>query len=620
MRLDEAVDLGLPDALSAATSPWLSDTDPGIWLIRRLEVGMDINVAWERNVLIRAWAMQIARALHAALQDGGDGQTVLWFPNRAAYLARFLVDAAAGWAWGKWYYESFEGLRLLPTSAVLRTAICEEPAVGQAALLQLTADELQKVLRALTVQDMRRILEGLAENAPASEELRCFQAVWAVWPTLPGVSFSAGEEWRSALRLYLAVRLAQADIDGLPLLMAVLALLRLALLLAGSPIPRGRALLAALTGGDMASVYLATGPGDAEILAPLLRCPASWLQEVGQMLLARPPSEMVDEAAMPPARRYTQFGGIFLLLPLLDELPLAEATHGWPDPEEVSAAMLVRFLLLIKCCGQSHAHSAFDDPLVRDVMAIPPSLSPAVLANWSACMPPGSIGAFLDLLASWQSERGTVLGETLVLAHVTARRTPLAVLLDGERGVWLCVDRHRSHRLEHFLKFVRSGLSLGTWEGTIVLSDPAFIAALHTAFPGLKVVSLLDAVSVAVEDNSPLGAILARLDKLPGDLAYLSCPRSFGLSHVLDHALSVAAQGVMRAFAWRLPGFAGSNLPYLYSNFLDCVGSLEEEPARRVVRLGRPPLHLVLSMTGTARGAYRVSWLDERPLALFPEG
>ena len=122
------------------------------------------------------------------------------------------------------------------------------------------------------------------------------------------------------------------------------------------------------------------------------------------------------------------------------------------------------------------------------------------------------------------------------------------------------------------------------------------------------------------EEDEQMAEILARLDKLPADLSYLSLPQSFGLRRAFDLALSVAAQGLMRAFAWRLPGFAGSNLPYLSSNFLDFAGSVEEEPARRVVRVGRPPLHLVLNITGMTRRTYGLSWLDDRPLALFQEG
>ena len=36
---------------------------------------------------------------------------------------------------------------------------------------------------------------------------------------------------------------------------------------------------------------------------------------------------------------------------------------------------LLRFLLLVKCCGQPRARRVFSDPLLRDLMGIPPALS-----------------------------------------------------------------------------------------------------------------------------------------------------------------------------------------------------------------------------------------------------
>ena len=100
---------------------------------------------------------------------------------------------------------------------------------------------------------------------------------------------------------------------------------------------------------------------------------------------------------------------------------------------------------------------------------------------------------------------------------------------------------------------------------------------------------------------------------------FCGCPARLKIARPLDRALSIAAQHLLRGMAWRLPGFAGSNLPYLSKNFLEFAATLDEDPARRVARVGRPPLHLILSMTGMTRQAYRLSWLDERPFALFQE-
>jgi hypothetical protein len=123
----------------------------------------------------------------------------------------------------------------------------------------------------------------------------------------------------------------------------------------------------------------------------------------------------------------------------------------------------------------------------------------------------------------------------------------------------------------------------------------------------------------APDQENPMSGILARLEMLTQDLSYLESPDSLGIRPALDLTLSVAAQHALRALAWRLPGFAWSNLPYLWRNFIDFAGSLEEEPTRRVVRLGQPPLNLVLGLTGMLRQSYHLSWLDERALALFQE-
>ena len=57
------------------------------------------------------------------------------------------------------------------------------------------------------------------------------------------------------------------------------------------------------------------------------------------------------------------------------ELPLPEATRGWPNTDEAAAISLVRWLVLLKCCGRQNSERAFYDPLLRDLLLIPPTLS-----------------------------------------------------------------------------------------------------------------------------------------------------------------------------------------------------------------------------------------------------
>ena len=149
----------------------------------------------------------------------------------------------------------------------------------------------------------------------------------------------------------------------------------------------------------------------------------------------------------------------------------------------------------------------------------------------------------------------------------------------------------------------------------------AFVEKLRESFPHFRVVEMSDASAGELARQDPaLAGFMVRRSRMGADLLYLSPPRALGLSAHVRHALSVVAQGLLRDFARRLPGFAQSGLEYLDANFLDCEAVYEEEASRRVVKLGRPPLAVVLSLTGAARGVHRLGWLDERPLAFFQEG
>jgi hypothetical protein len=520
--LDDAISPAvLGQAISTRLFSLFSTADESIWLIRRLDLRVDVNAAWEPEQLTRTVVMQLARVVDKSLQDESDSANVLWFPNRTAYLSAFLSDVAAGSAWSKWCYESFAGLRLLSTSAALRSAICEQPDTGLEALLGLQERELKRVLNALTNQDVRRVLDQLAVAESAVSEAECCELAWSAWQDVP--HFAKADEWRLALLLFLNASCKRREATGRTLRTATLALVSLERLLAELTIERREQLISALTSGDLASLHV-VARASAEKLAPLLNCPAAWLREVVSTLTA--PTGPATETANEPTRRDTHFGGIFLLLPLLDELPLTKATSGWHELDEAPAVTLVRFLLIVKCCGREHAARAFYDSLLRDLLLVPPAVVPATIEEWAQTITAAQSQGFIETLLAWQRSR--------------------------------------------------------------------------------------------VEDDQT-DRILERVDKLADDLSFLTLPDSIKLSTIVDRVLTIAAQHLLRAFAWRLPGFAASSLPYLSANFLNFSAGFEEEATRRVVYVGRPPLHLVSGLTGMSRQMYRLSWLDERPLCLFPE-
>ncbi|MGI9395663.1 MAG: hypothetical protein ACR2OY_13515, partial [Boseongicola sp.] len=70
--------------------------------------------------------------------------------------------------------------------------------------------------------------------------------------------------------------------------------------------------------------------------------------------------------------------------------------------------------------------------------------------------------------------------------------------------------------------------------------------------------------------------------------------------------VGLAAQIVLRRFAYRIPGFAASSVRYLRDNFLSMEASVQLGADQASVRLGPAPLAVMLNMTGLARQKYEV--------------
>jgi hypothetical protein len=543
-RLDAVIARELPRTLAQAFDSWFAESDQSIWIIRQLDIEAAINVAGAPEHISRALTTQLARSLGAAFQDGNQS-SLRRFPSRAAYLASFLSDLAFGTGWNQWYYESFAGLKLLPLSSALRTAICDDIAIGTEALGLLATAELQKVVQCLTAQDARQVLERLAPESPATDEVPWREAESRATTKNDAPLPKLGNEWQRALYLFIAVAEEKKGLGG-----------------------------------------------------------SSREETLDAQVLVHP--------------RSTALGGMFLILPHLDELPLVEATRDWPHADEAAAISLVRFLVLLKCCGRENSERAFYDPLLRDLLLIPPTLCPAMLRAWQSQLKGEHLQKFLATLFKWQWSRGAIGGKEQLLTVSKVHGRPSLVLVDAARGLWLLVDRYLPHRLQKIIATLRVPISMLGEEQGVLYCDPSLISLLQAKFAGVSIADASDRTfDLAEGEMRGVNAIRARLDKLPDELEFLTLPTSFKIARPLDLVLSIAAQHLLRGVAWRLPGFARSNLPYLSRNFLEFTANIEEEPGRRVVRLGCPPLRLVLNMTGMTRQSYQLSWLDARPFALF---
>jgi hypothetical protein len=150
-----------------------------------------------------------------------------------------------------------------------------------------------------------------------------------------------------------------------------------------------------------------------------------------------------------------------------------------------------------------------------------------------------------------------------------------------------------------------------------LLCDPALAAMLPVTVSGVPVRAWNSSEAAAWAAEGALLATCLERVRLPDeDLAYLSLVSLLRGARHLDLALSLAARSVVRNFAWRLPGFAWSSADFLYTNFLDVVATVEPKAEAWLVRVGRPPLHIVLAMTGASQDNYHVSWLDGRRVQL----
>lgn len=594
-RLDKTLGHSVPESLEHALTPYFGQSGEDVWLIRKLECDLDLDVDNDPDLVARRWGTGIARVLVRVL-EGAATEGVLHFPSWAAYLGRFLLDLVAGSAWRQWYYNEFRGLKALPISAAIRTAVLDEPDTGAVALTSLEARERYSVLSALTAIEARRVLDGLAAAAaPAGEEpeRNALVALLAARSAQRETARVGREPWVAALDLYLRVVAREPHQGGRRLMGLCHALALLDDRLVDLSETRRLALLDAIEGGNTAALFQLVGPGDGEHLATLLRCPESQRRGLVRELLAELQGgggATAEPAPTPETEgtRHTAFGGAFLLLPLLERVPVEEGAATWPEPEGADKTALLRLLILATCMGGDRVVRVFNDPLLRDLLQVPPSVSVEDVAGWLSGVTPAQQQAFLARLAHWRLQEDP----DQVLVGTTRRNcAELSVLMARRKGFWL------------------AALACDTPPGGATLAEAldAFVAT------GTPVGGPMDPAA----DGASQVPGLQRLEK---DLDFLGLPRSLCPDPDVHLALCIAAQGVLRDFGYRLPGFASSSLGHLYANFLDIGASVERQPERWVVRLGRPPLDVILNMTGMARASYSLSWLRGPPFALFPEG
>jgi hypothetical protein len=139
-RLDGIVRRGIAGQVEAMLGTLARGDDRSVWVIRRLSCNCVVNAAWDDDRIAKAWARRLVYALALELAAGGSDD-IIRFDSPAAQLARFIADLAEGDAYGKWYNGGFGGLKALPASIALRTALVEAGGDGAEALGLLSGEK-----------------------------------------------------------------------------------------------------------------------------------------------------------------------------------------------------------------------------------------------------------------------------------------------------------------------------------------------------------------------------------------------------------------------------------------------------------------------------------------------
>ena len=359
-----AVDDGLPSELEDAIG---AVGLHGYWVVRRLDAHAQVGATWSSSQMGAVLARGIAAQVAEVARSGSDPENALWFPDRAAFVSRFLLDLAEGRADGRWEYAQFADLigRGDPATALALA----EPAIVAAAVLQLTPAELEAVAVAL---DGDAILAALAE--PGSVDLT---------PVLDAVRRLATAGRLAVPRAAaLMVATTVARETGIPVgaVAAVAREVADALALVRDAGPDADELLSAVRDGRWRDVAAHTVATDSFLA--LVRWSAVDRAALTEVLAG--PGRPVIEAE----RVYTTFGGGLLLVPLLDDLcDWPEATRDWPD----GAVGAVRLLCVTAVLGRGTSVAAAADPVLRAALGVSADLD---LTAWLDEVTEAHVGAF----------------------------------------------------------------------------------------------------------------------------------------------------------------------------------------------------------------------------------
>ena len=371
-RLDDVVSGEVLDACRRRLAILLDNSDTSVWLIReiRLELAFDAGFVSDGHKAHR-WGELLAHEIRRVIDSGADGDSLLCFSDRAAYIAQWARDMSSGGAWNKWYYRDFKSLRSLPTGAAIVQGIIREPEEAQKIVMLLaSSDSLERVLAVLCGADAATLYRNLIPPlvADSSQERRWVSRLLSAWN---GTALSRpGQDAFDALRLFAAARAMwpeanesglRSAIDGLLLVRGIFKAIPSAEQMQGF-------LAASIAGARDRAGQIARNSEIASVDAVIAFAERNFDAELGwASLIVSVLRSDANESRRESEAFLSEFGGIFLLgysfveLRIHDALLVAAEKCG--DPSEATFALL--HLLAIRCLGAARAFASVNDQGVR---------------------------------------------------------------------------------------------------------------------------------------------------------------------------------------------------------------------------------------------------------------
>ncbi|WP_156046695.1 hypothetical protein [Rhodococcus wratislaviensis] len=356
----------------------------GYWLIRRLDVDAAVGGDWTSSQMAGGVASAMARSLDEALRSSTSPESMLWFPDRASFLGRFLLDLAEGRASRRWEYGQFAELMADPHAALGRLA-ATEPEVVLEALLHLDIPALATVIDDVEPRLVSEVLRSLTGSS--GEPL--LGAVLEATRDLTSTGRLPDGERAALMIAFTAARRYGAAPFGAYAVPAAEVAAALRLLHQAQDGSHEVATLLSI--GAWTELMGVVGSTGMDSLLPLV----GWSADDRRRLctiVTEPESDRIESD-----RILTPYGGMFLLLPLLDDLwDWESATRDWPDVDGVPSNWLAQLLVLTAALGRGRTTATVGDPVLRLALDIPDGLETRALASWLGDLGPEQLESFAE--------------------------------------------------------------------------------------------------------------------------------------------------------------------------------------------------------------------------------